>query len=203
LLAGNHRYEVFKRLGIEKCWMHVFEPGSVDREAIELNMASEDALPMSFVDYAELVWRKLNGGGVTQQQVAQEFGWSRGAVSNYAALRGVDSNAWKVVATALGEVSVPREEGAVARNATPVAFTENLLRSILPLTAAQQLELVRSLARGKNGKGHKYGKAELKEEAERYQACNAVIRATPLICRLRRARCSPHDAQEAAGERVL
>jgi predicted transcriptional regulator len=39
---------------------------------------------MTFVDHAELVWRKLNGGGVTQQAIAEELGWSRGAIGNYA-----------------------------------------------------------------------------------------------------------------------
>jgi hypothetical protein len=40
-----------------------------------------DALPMTFVDYAELIWRKLED--LTQQEVAGELGWSREGVKNY------------------------------------------------------------------------------------------------------------------------
>jgi transcriptional regulator with XRE-family HTH domain len=40
-----------------------------------------DALPMTFVDYAELIWRKLED--MTQQEVAGELGWSREGVKNY------------------------------------------------------------------------------------------------------------------------
>ena len=62
LFGGRHRFEAFRAEGITECLMHISEPASLDREAIELNRASEDALPMSFVDYAEMVWRKQAAG---------------------------------------------------------------------------------------------------------------------------------------------
>jgi len=72
--CGRHRYEAFKAEGITECLMHISEPASLDREAIELNRASEDALPMTFVDYAEMVWRKQSVGA-TQKAIGDELGW--------------------------------------------------------------------------------------------------------------------------------
>jgi ParB-like chromosome segregation protein Spo0J len=120
LFAGNHRYEVFQKLGIKECWMHVVEPGSIDREAIELNVASEGALPMSFVGYAELVWRKLKVG-TTQQAIAEELGWSRGAIGNYAQLQKIDGDAWKIVTASAREAPSPSEDEVTA-SVTAVTF---------------------------------------------------------------------------------
>lgn len=39
LFGGCHRFEVFKRLGHTEAWMHIHQPDSLDREAIELNIA--------------------------------------------------------------------------------------------------------------------------------------------------------------------
>ena len=98
LFGGRHRFEAFKAEGLVECLMHVHQPDNLDREAIELNKASEDALPMTFVDYAELVWKRL-ADGATQQQTADGIGWSRTAVANYAALKAIDSEAWAIVTT--------------------------------------------------------------------------------------------------------
>ena len=104
LFGGRHRYEAFKTEGITECLMHISEPASLDREAIDLNRASEDALPMTFVDYAELVWRRL-AEGATQQAVADGLGWSREAVKDYAALRKIDAEAWCVVGATSRDVA--------------------------------------------------------------------------------------------------
>lgn len=109
------------------------------------------ALPMTFVDDAELVWRRLDAGD-TQQAVADALGWSRGQISNYAALSGIAQEAWQIIATTIRSDSPPRQDCGVADVATGVAFSENLLRSILPLRPDQQVELVRRLARGKCSK---------------------------------------------------
>lgn len=174
--GGGHRVAAFEAEGITECLMHVSVPESLDREAIELNRASEDALPMTFVDYAELVWRRL-GDGLTQQALADEIGWTRGAVSNYAALQKIDSDAWKVVATHSQENAMPQADEAVATSATTVAFTEGLLRDIISLQPEQQVDLVRKLARGKDSKGHAFTKKDFKEQAERYKAYNALLAA--------------------------
>lgn len=178
LYGGRHRYEAFKALGITHALMHISAPTNLDREAIELNKASEDALPMTFVDYAELVWSRL-GEGQTQQAVADAIGWSREAVKNYAALQKIDAVAWTVVGTAFQQIVPDDESDYVPANGTsvPNPFTEGLLRNILDLEPAQQLDLCRTLAKGKDKKGHKFGKAEFKDGAGRYRARNALLKA--------------------------
>lgn len=174
LYGGRHRYEAFKAEGIEECLMHVSDPEHLDREAIELNRASEDALPMTFVDYAELVWRRLDAGE-TQQAVADALGWSRGRLSQFAMLKELSAEAWVIVATTIRATGLQQDESDVAEIATTVAFTEGLLRNILPLHPDQQTDLVRRLARGKCSKGRPYGKREFKAEAERLKAGNTLI----------------------------
>jgi predicted transcriptional regulator len=148
LYGGRHRLEAFKAEGIAECLMHIQQPESLDREAIELNQASEDSLPMTFVDYAELVWARLDAGA-TQQAVADGIGWSRAQVSQYAMLKKLADDAWKVVATSLSGLQIATENDEVAENATTVAssFSERLLREILDLTAPQQLDLCQLLAK--------------------------------------------------------
>jgi DNA modification methylase/ParB-like chromosome segregation protein Spo0J len=166
LFGGRHRYEAFKAEGITECLMHVSEPASLDREAIELNRASEDALPMSFVDYAEMVWRKL-AAGTTQQAIADEFGWSRSAIADYAALRRISAEAWNVVATSQANALSRSDDDATASVAA-ATFTENLLRSIVPLSGIQQLELVQDLAAGRINKN------KFRAQADAYRTRNAI-----------------------------
>jgi len=173
LYGGRHRYEAFNAEGITECLMHIFTPDNLDKEAIDLNRASEDALPMTFVDYAELVWKRI-AEGQTQQAIAERLGWSREAVKNYSSLSKITSEAWSIVGTTIRGVGVVRTEGDVPLNGTTVPFTENLLRSILPLRPDQQLELVKSLARGKCKKGRLFGKSEFKEKAEKYKLGNTL-----------------------------
>ena len=167
LFGGRHRYEAFKAEGITECLMHISEPASLDREAIELNRASEDALPMSFVDYAEMVWRKQDAD-LTQKAIAEELGWSRSAVADYGALRKITPEAWSVVATSGRPEMSPSEGVATDVVATATAFSERLLREILQLTPAQQLDLVQDLAAGRINKN------KFKVQAEAYRTRNAI-----------------------------
>jgi DNA modification methylase len=166
LFGGRHRYEAFRAEGITECLMHISEPASLDREAIELNRASEDALPMTFVDYAEMVWRKQDAD-VTQKAIAEELGWSRSAVADYGALRKIAPEAWAVVA-AFQHGSVPRGEDDATSFVAAATFTENLLRNIILLTPAQQLDLVQDLAAGRINKN------KFKVQAEAYRTRNAI-----------------------------
>jgi predicted transcriptional regulator len=166
LFGGRHRYEAFKAERITECLMHISEPASLDREAIELNRASEDALPMSFVDFAEMVWRK-QAAGATQQAIAEELGWSRSAVADYAALRKIAPEAWSVVAT-FQAGALSRGEDDATSVVAAATFTENLLRAIVPLTAEQQLELVQDLAAGRINKN------KFKAQAEAHRTRNAI-----------------------------
>jgi hypothetical protein len=68
------------------------------RLALESNDANKTSKPTTFVDLAETIWRLL-GEDKTQQQVADELGWRRGQVSNYALLQSIDPRAWNIVAT--------------------------------------------------------------------------------------------------------
>ena len=52
---------------------------------------------------------------------------------------GLADEAWKSVATTIRGGGVPPESEAVAEGATTVAFTERLLRELLPLEPGQQI----------------------------------------------------------------
>ncbi len=165
LWAGNHRYEVALELGLSEVPMFIApEPESLDRAAIEDNDASADALPNTFVDIAELVWRKLDAGQ-TQQAVADELGKSRDAIAKFAAMKAISVSAWDVVTTAVRSVTTSGEDGVTA-NVTDGTFSENLLRSILALTPAQQLDLVTRLAAGH------IKKSQFKTQAENLKSRN-------------------------------
>jgi DNA modification methylase len=166
LFGGRHRYEAFKAEGITECLMHISEPASLDRESIELNRASEDALPMSFVDYAEMVWRKQDAD-VTQKAIAEELGWSRSTVADYGALRKITPEAWRIVAT-FQVAAMSLGEDVATTNVATATFTEGLLRNILYLTADQQLDLVQDLAAGRINKN------KFKAQAEAYRTRNAI-----------------------------
>jgi len=196
LYGGRHRYEAFKAEGITECLMHISDPESLDREAIELNKASEDALPMTFVDYAELVWRRLDAGE-TQQAVAGALGWSREAVRNYAGLGKIAPEAWQIIGTALRSGDMAHTQDDVPDVGTTVPFTEGLLRSILSLQPAQQIDLVRRLARGKCSKGRPYGKREFKADADRLRLGNGLI---DKACDALRARMAGAKLEHAESE---
>lgn len=184
LYGGRHRYEAFKAEGIGECLMHIVQPVSLDREAIELNRASEDALPMTFVDLAEMVWRRLAEGS-TQQALADELGWSRELVGKYAALKKIAPEAWRVIGTTFQADQSVRSDGGVPADGTSVPFTESLLREITDLDAVQQLDLVRQLARGKNSKGHVFTKKDFKTEADRYRTYNGLVEAAEVALEAR------------------
>lgn len=167
LFGGRHRYEAFRAEGIGECLMHISEPASLDREAIELNRASEDALPMSFVDYAEMVWRKQDAD-VTQKAIAEELGWSREKVRDFATLAKIDRRAWEVVGATFRVGAAAQDEDIAPSFGATAPFTEGLLRNILFLTADQQLDLVQDLAAGRINKN------KFKTQAEAYRTRNAI-----------------------------
>ncbi|MBF0182233.1 MAG: DNA modification methylase [Magnetococcales bacterium] len=165
LFGGNHRFEAFMRLGLEKCWMHIYQPTSIDREAIELNEATEELLPMSFVDHAELIWRKLDAGQ-TQQQAAQDLGWSRDKIKDLASLQRITSEAWSLIGETFHKVTPRQAEQGSPDFGESSPFTVGLLQVIVPLQPEQQLELVQALAEGKIQKG------KFKTLAQNYRARN-------------------------------
>ncbi|HET8846722.1 MAG TPA: DNA methyltransferase [Ktedonobacteraceae bacterium] len=148
LIDGNHRLEAALAAG----QTHVpclIKTNLTEQEcytlALRSNSATEAIVPSTLVTYAEFVWNRLQEG-YKQQAIAEMLGWSRGAVSNYALLDGIDKRAWSMIATTFEQSVALSPETVVAPNATAVAFTEHLLRDLLPLSPEQQCELVQDLA---------------------------------------------------------
>lgn len=152
LFGGNHRYEAFLLLGVKECWMRIYMPASLTREAVELNAATEEHLPSAFVDNAELVWWMIKQGQ-TQPQIAEEMGWNLNKVKKLSMLQGISPEAWELVVPTFQEVGTDDEESLGTKLVPTGTFTERLLRDIVPLTPAQQLELVTDLATNKIQKG--------------------------------------------------
>ena len=149
------------------------QPESLDREAIELNRAAEDAKPMTFVDYAELIWRKLAADGVTQQKAADELGWQLSKLKMYAGLKSVCSEAWVVIKVATSDgVATESDEDEATNKVATATFTERLLRDILDLDPGQQLSLCADLAKGEKAGG--ISKGRFKTLAAAYRARNEM-----------------------------
>ena len=144
------------------------------RQARESNEASETVVPTTFVDDAELVWNLTET--FTQEQTAKAMGWSRPLVAQYAQLKKIDEQAWAVVVTGFKEVVTKDDDDAVTEVVTAVTtpFTENLLRNILDLSAAQQTRLCKWLVKGRDQKGHGFGKADFKTKAGWFRGGNAL-----------------------------
>jgi hypothetical protein len=145
--------------------MHISQPTSLDREALELNRASEDSLPMTFVDEAELLRRRLVDGA-TQQAFANEMGWSKQKAHDYANLSKICPDAWGVVSATLRERESTHLDGAADQKSAGADFTEGCLRAIIHLEPAQQIELVKDLRDGKITKG------KFASQADAYRARN-------------------------------
>jgi len=84
-------------------------------------------------------------GGLTQQQAANEMGWSREKVKLYGSLNRIDSEVWILIGTVFQNVVPIDQKDTVPTNGTTVPFTENLLRPIICLTPDQQFDLVSEL----------------------------------------------------------
>ena len=166
LWDGNHRVEAAIKAGLTDVPHIIEDPETMRFEAHERNRVSANALPETFVDRAEEIWQMLKGGK-TQQQVADDIGWTRAAVSHYSALENIFS--WNLIATEFQKVVATNSDGIVAQNATGVAITENLLRNITDgLSMEQQHHLVRDLIAGK------LTKAEFKKNAINHKTQNSI-----------------------------
>lgn len=158
LIDGNHRYEAAKGLGfisVPCIVKHNLTEIERYQLAIQANNATESSIPQNLVSNAEFIWSRLaevdekEKQKYTQSDVATMLRWSRGAISNYVLLDKIDKRAWEIIATTFEPSVVGSSEGGVAQNATNVAFSEGLLRSIIDLPSDQQLELVRDLTASK------------------------------------------------------
>lgn len=172
LIDGRHRLRAAREVGLEQLPCLV-KRGLPEQECYELafqsNMATETLVPSTLVTYAEFIWAR--SAQYTQQQIADMLHWSRGKVSQYALLSKIartNPDAWECIATTFEQAVALAGDLDGAASATPVAFTEFLLRDILDLRADQQLELVQALANGQIRKGR------FTDLARAYQARNAM-----------------------------
>lgn len=181
LISGNHRLEAAKREGLTEIPAIVHE-GLTEAQKYQIALASNanaaDAIPETFVDHAELVWRLLEGR--TQQGVADLLGWKRGQVGKYSMLQGICRDAWSIVAESV--VPTFQKKGTTDDDDTgtenvPVGtrFSERLLRPLSQLHGHQQHQLVRDLAKGKDRRGHAYTKAKFNADIAGYQSLNAAL----------------------------
>lgn len=209
LFGGRHRYEAFKAEGITECLMHVHQPASLDREAIELNRASEDALPMTFVDEAELVWKR-QAAGMPLTQVAALTGLSENVVKRLASLKAICPAAWSVVVPTVREVGTNQAgDDGTGPVPTGTVFTEGLLREISPLRPIQQLVLVSDLVASRIDKG-KFRRLAPKHR-DRNDACVWCLKALGgigygylkrAVREIRSGRYDDDWKEGAAGERL-
>ena len=145
LWDGNHRLEGVKRLGWTEI-PHIIEtPDNIRKAAHERNEAAMNALPETFVDHAEEIW-KLRKEGKTQQQVADEIGWELSPVKNHDRLKNIDNGAWEIVSENCQQQGF-RVGGAESNLVSDETFSENLLRCILPLKPKQQIDLVKQFSK--------------------------------------------------------
>lgn len=179
LIDGNHRCEAAKGLGITHIPCIINSNLSEAERytlALQSNNAAETVVPSTLVTYAEFIWKRLGETDeqgkqkYTQADVAQMMGWGRDSVKNYAALQKICPEAWEIVGTTFeGVVPSDGEEAVLSNGTTVPVFTERMLRSILPLTATQQIELVAELVSNPN-----FSKGKLKTLAENYHARNQM-----------------------------
>lgn len=179
LLDGAHRVAAAKKAQLTEVSALVRAPCATFLEEVALARASNEAsgtnVITTLIDDATLVWRLCQD--YTQAQVGEALGWSREQVKDYVSLEKIDRAAWDIIGATFEEPAFEDDEDAAPRRgafAPKSDFTEGLLRLILALTPAQQLDLVTRLAKGKDGKGHPYSKKDFRREAERYAAHNAL-----------------------------
>lgn len=167
LWDGIHRLEAAKRLGWTEI-PHIIEtPDNLRKAAHARNAAAADALPETFVDHAEEIWR-MTGDGKGLEQIKDEMGWSLSKVKQYSALQGICKDAWDVVVTDVTD-SVTAGNGRDSKETeNAVTFSENLLRSILPLTPDHQCQLVEALVT--KDKDARIDKGKFVKQATAYKA---------------------------------
>jgi len=148
LWDGNHRVEAAIMAGLADVPHIIEDPENMRFEAHERNRVSTNALPETFVDHAEEIWGML-ADGKTQQQTADDMGWSRDKVKNYSALKKVNESAWESIGTAIrGSVPISNLDVVLSKG-TGVPITESLLRNILNLNDSHQSKIVEDLISGK------------------------------------------------------
>jgi DNA modification methylase len=176
LLDGAHRLEAARQAGLTDVYVLLHETCEDFLEEVTLARASNEAsgtmVATTLIDDAALIWR-LTDAGYTQAQIGEALGgWSQRAVSDYVALRKICAEAWDIISATFGHLAhLSTETAALESSATalsPDPFTERLLRDIVDLTPAQQLELCTALA------NRTIKKKKFTDNARAYKARNAA-----------------------------
>lgn len=173
LIDGNYRTTALAELGIDFVEAEIDESlvtrESQLRRARLANEITEVVVPTTFVDDAQLVW-DLAAEGLNQTEIGNIMGgWSRSKVADYAALNKINKDAWKIiVATFSISATGLKTDAATDSVAIATIFTEGLLRNILPLTDAQQLQLVEALSTGA------INKKKFTEQSKVYKTRNEI-----------------------------
>jgi len=174
LLDGNNRLEALRQLGQAQVPAQIYDEMTADEEyrlAYESNRGQDAIVPQDWTDDAEFIWL-LAAQGKTQAQIGEIMRWSISLVKQYSTLRSITAEAWQIITVTTKTASVTNlTDGDVTGKVTIVTspFTEGLLRSIVSLTAEQQLSLVKDLAAGR------ITKDEFKRKADRHKTRNSLI----------------------------
>lgn len=171
VIDGNHRLTVAESLGIKEVPILIENLGSYEeklKRAVTGNNAAESVVPTTFVDHAERIW-KWSAEKLTQSQIAEIEGWTREKVRDYANLKRICPEVWKIVGATDLKVAPDSKEGVAPELGAVAPFTERLLRDILPLYPHQQYELVEALSTGEIQKG------KFKTRATAYRARNEIV----------------------------
>jgi hypothetical protein len=137
--SGDRFLQVYNQFGdTTKLVVNEFQPSVLYLLAAP---ATPDALPETFVDHAEEIWRML-GDDKTQQQVADEMEWGLSKTKQYSRLDQISPTVWERIVTDISKVVTNQSNDGVTEKVTLV--TENLLRNILDLTECHQQQIIQS-----------------------------------------------------------
>jgi ParB-like chromosome segregation protein Spo0J len=120
---GNHRLRVLQELGIKSVPCVIYEDVDPYKLAVAGNMDEDTYAPMDLFDWLDII-DKLRNEGLTQAQIGERIGWSRGQISQYLVLL-------EKIATNILILAKKYQKGRVAENATFVSFnfTEGWFRT--------------------------------------------------------------------------
>ena len=107
-----------------------------------------NSLPETLVDHAEEIWSML-ATDKTQQQVADEIGWSIDKVKKYAALENISPISWNDIVTTFLKMGTKQQNDVGTEKVPMGTITERSLRNILSLTEYHQHKIISELVSGK------------------------------------------------------
>jgi hypothetical protein len=85
----------------------------------------------------------------TQQQVADEIGWSIDKVKKYAALENISPISWNDIVTTFLKMGTKQQNDVGTEKVPMGTITERSLRNILSLTEYHQHKIISELVSGK------------------------------------------------------